>query len=62
MDASPSARQVRWPDREVAMPLDAPFRLGPFIVDADGRLSPGTPEPFPSFRVAWRGHVVAGDA
>ena len=40
------------------MPLDAPFRLGPFRVDADGRLSPGAPELFPSFRVAWRGQGV----
>jgi hypothetical protein len=40
------------------MPLDAPFRLGPFTVDQDGRLTPSTPERFPSFRVAWRGHVV----
>ena len=40
------------------MPLDAPFTLGPFIVNGDGRLSPSTPDQFPSFRVAWRGHVV----
>ncbi len=40
------------------MPLDAPFKLGPFTVDTDGRLTPSTPERFPSFRVAWRGHVV----
>ncbi len=40
------------------MPLDAPFKLGPFTVDKDGRLTPSAPERFPSFRVAWRGHVV----
>jgi hypothetical protein len=40
------------------MPFDAPFRLGPFCVDADGRLSPGTPEMFPSFHVTWRGRGV----
>jgi hypothetical protein len=40
------------------MPLDAPFKLGPFLVEGDGRLSPSTPDQFPSFRVAWRGHVV----
>jgi len=40
------------------MLFDAPFRLGPFIVDGEGRLCPSTPELFPSFRVAWRGHVV----
>ena len=39
------------------MPLDA-ITLGPFTVDAEGGLSPTTPEHFPSFRVAWRGHVV----
>ena len=40
------------------MPLDAPFKLGPFLVDGDGRLSPSTPDKFPSFSVLWRGHVV----
>jgi hypothetical protein len=40
------------------MLFNAPFRLGPFIVDAEGRLCPSTSERFPSFRVAWRGHVV----
>lgn len=40
------------------MPLDAPLTLGPFNVAPDGRLSPSTPDRFPSFRVAWRGHVV----
>ena len=40
------------------MPLDAPFKLGPFTVDSDGGLTPSTPDRFPSFRVAWRGHVV----
>ena len=40
------------------MTLDTPFRLGPFIIDADGRLTPSGPDLFPSFRIAWRGHVV----
>ncbi len=40
------------------MPLDAPFKLGPFTVDSDGGLTPSTADRFPSFRVAWRGHVV----
>jgi hypothetical protein len=39
------------------MPIDAPLKLGPFIVDADGRLTPSTPDKFPSFRVCWRGHT-----
>ncbi len=40
------------------MPFDAPFRLGPFTVDASGRLSPGTAEHFPSFHLRWRGQAV----
>ena len=40
------------------MLLCAPLALGPFVVNADGRLSPSTPDHFPSFRVTWRGHVV----
>ena len=39
------------------MHLNAPLKLGPFTVGLDGRLSPSTPDLFPSFRVAWRGHV-----
>jgi hypothetical protein len=40
------------------MPLDAPLKLGPFSVDSNGRLTPSTPDRFPSFSVTWRGHVV----
>lgn len=40
------------------MPLDTPFRLGPFIVDVNGRLEPGEPGQFPSFHVVWRGCPV----
>lgn len=40
------------------MLFNAPFRLGPFIVDAGGRLCPSTSGWFPSFHVAWRGLVV----
>jgi len=40
------------------MPFDAPFRLGPFIVDEAGRLSPGAPDSFPSFSVCWRDRVL----
>lgn len=36
------------------MPLNTPFRLGPFVVDAHGRLQPGESNCFPSFRLAWR--------
>ena len=37
------------------MPFDTPFSLGPFTVDAEGRLAPGSQEDFPSFSVVWRG-------
>ncbi len=40
------------------MPLDAPFRLGPFVVDVQGRLQPSDSGRFPSFRLAWRGCPV----
>jgi hypothetical protein len=40
------------------MPLDAPLRLGPFLVDMHGRLEPGEPGRFPSFRLVWRGCAV----
>ncbi|MCW3476499.1 hypothetical protein [Limobrevibacterium gyesilva] len=40
------------------MPLDAPFRLGPFTVDEVGRLMPCTPADFPTFCVLWRGLTV----
>lgn len=40
------------------MPLDAPFRLGPFLVDTQGRMEPGDPDRFPTFHLQWRGYVV----
>ncbi len=40
------------------MPFDTPFSLGPFTVDAEGRLAPGSQEDFPSFSVVWRGCTV----
>ena len=40
------------------MPPDAPFRLGPFLVDRQGRLEPSAPGVFPSFHTAWRGCPV----
>jgi hypothetical protein len=36
----------------------SPFRLGPFVVDDAGRLSPGAAERSPTFRVCWRDRVV----
>ena len=40
------------------MPFNAPFKLGPFIVDAEGRLAPGRPEEAPAFLFHWRQRVV----
>lgn len=40
------------------MPLQTPFRLGPFVMDAHGRLEPGDASHLPSFRMAWRGCPV----
>jgi hypothetical protein len=40
------------------MPFDAPFKLGPFSVDSEGRLSPGEPERAPDFLFRWRDRVV----
>jgi hypothetical protein len=39
------------------MPFDAPFSLGPFVIDDAGRLSPDLGA-VPSFRLAWRGRAV----
>ena len=40
------------------MPFDAPFMLGPFSVDATGRLAPGGPATMPAFLFRWGGRVV----
>lgn len=40
------------------MPFKEPFILGPFSVDAEGRLSPARPGISPGFSVRWRGRVV----
>jgi hypothetical protein len=40
------------------MPFDAPFRLGPFSVDSEGRLSPGEPAAAPAFLFRWHERVV----
>lgn len=40
------------------MPFDAPFMLGPFAVDALGRLSPRGPDDLPGFFFRWRGRMV----
>ncbi|HUN44240.1 MAG TPA: hypothetical protein VMU81_28445 [Acetobacteraceae bacterium] len=40
------------------MPFDAPFILGPFAVDARGRLSARGPTALPGFLFRWRGRVI----
>ncbi len=40
------------------MPFDAPFMLGPFAVDAMGRLSPRGPAALPGFFFRWRGRLI----
>ena len=40
------------------MPFDAPFMLGPFAVDAMGRLAPRAPDAMPGFFYRWRGRVI----
>ena len=40
------------------MPFGAPFKLGPFMVDSGGRLSPSEPEKIPAFLFRWRNRVV----
>jgi hypothetical protein len=41
--------------RSHAMPLDAPFELGPFRVDEGGTLALARPDSLPRFHLAWRG-------
>lgn len=40
------------------MPFHAPFMLGPFSVDAEGRVAPRDPEALPAFVFRWRGRLV----
>lgn len=40
------------------MPLDAPFKLGPFDVDCEGRLSLSEPMASPAFLFRWRDRTV----
>ena len=40
------------------MPFDAPFMLGPFSVDAAGRLAPRDPAALPAFVFRWRGRLI----
>jgi hypothetical protein len=40
------------------MPFGAPFKLGPFTVDSEGRLSPCESELIPAFLFCWRDRIV----
>lgn len=40
------------------MPFDAPFMLGPFAVDAMGRLASRAPDAMPGFFFRWRGRMI----
>jgi hypothetical protein len=42
----------------IGMPFRESFILGPFSVDATGRLYPVRPDVSPSFSIRWRGRVV----
>ena len=42
------------------MPFDAPFKLGPFSVDSEGRLSPREPAAAPAFLFRWHNRVGTG--
>ena len=42
----------------VRMPFKDSFTIGPFSVDAEGRLSPARHDVSPGFNVRWRGRVV----
>ena len=41
------------------MPLDAPFRIGRFLVDCDGKLNLGTPDAAPALYLRWHGLAVS---
>ncbi len=40
------------------MSFDAPFKLGPFSMDSEGRLSPRNPATPPVFLFRWHDRVV----
>ena len=40
------------------LPLDTPFRLGPFTIDETGRLLPTAEGSIPAFTLRWRERVV----
>jgi len=40
------------------MSFVSPFKLGPFVVDEEGRLYPRVPDKVPSFTVGWRDRLL----
>jgi hypothetical protein len=58
MEASPWWGKTGASEGARAMPFDAPFKLGPFSVDDQGRLTPYEPASAPAFLFRWQGRVV----
>jgi hypothetical protein len=59
MEASPWPGKAAAPQTwRQAMSFEGPFRLGPFLVDTQGRVQPSEPGHFPRFHAVWRGCPV----
>jgi hypothetical protein len=58
MDASSWTGKTGGRQGASVMSFGASFRLGPFTVDSEGRLSPGEPAGTPAFLFRWRNRVV----
>lgn len=58
MEASLWAGKMSGVYGALAMPFDAPFKLGPFTVDSTGRLAPLAPDVPPVFLFRWHGRLV----
>jgi hypothetical protein len=58
MDASSCSGKTVASQGAWAMPFDAPFKLGPFTIDSEGRISPFEPHAVPGFLFRWRDRVV----
>ena len=58
MDASSCSGKTGASQGAWAMPFDAPFKLGPFTIDSEGRISPFEPHAVPGFLFRWRDRVV----
>jgi hypothetical protein len=58
MEASPWGGKTGNDQERYAMFFAAPFRLGPFTVDPEGRLFPSDPAAAPAFLFRWNDRVV----